>query len=372
MAKQNVLVLVSLAALVLVYASFRHRNARLLLEGGLIVGCVVLVVAGWWYWRNLTLYGDVFGVGAFQAYRPEESSAAISNWGTLRVFLIKMHRSFWGLFGWMNVPLPAWCYRATAALYILAALGGGVALLRRRASTRWATWLFLALAPVLYLLWVVTYGYRFGGSGWQGRYLFPVAPAITLLLAAGLANLLPDRGRVVALSLFGLAMLLGASLVLPTTIGPAYQRVTQPTSVLDHIQQPMDVSFDSLIRLAGYDLSVTAGEREPTVEVTLYWQATGPLAEDYKVFVHLVDLEWELFGQADGYPLDGQFPTSAWRVGDVVSDSHVIEFGQPMPPGQYRIAMGWYNESSGERLSIVREEQIVGTVAETAPFPLQP
>jgi 4-amino-4-deoxy-L-arabinose transferase-like glycosyltransferase len=374
MTKQNLLVLVPLVALSLLYRSFRRRNFRLLLEGGLIIGGAILVLTGWWYWRNQILYGDPFGVSAFLAHRQQEGSATITDWTTLRVFLGKMHRSFWGMFGWMNVPLPAWIYRVLTSGYVLAGIGGGLAWHRnrRRGSRPWAVWALWALLPVLFVLWVTIYGYRFGGSGWQGRYLFPALPAIALLLAAGLANLLPQRGKAVPLILGGGTLLAVAGWALPGVISPAYLRVTQPPSALDGVQHPMRSNFGDLVRLAGYDLSTASEGMEPEVTITLYWQATGQPLADYKVFVHLVNLDWDLYGQGDGYPLDGQFPTTAWQPGDLIVDPHTVQFGQPIVAGEYRIAVGWYLESTGERLDIVQDGRKLGTVAETAPFLLQP
>ncbi len=374
MAKQSILPLVPLAAVILVYRSLREQNYRLLLEGGLIVGGGIVLTSGWWYWRNQALYGDLFGVNTFLAHRPQESSATITDWETLRIFLQKMHRSFWGVFGWGNVPLPTWFYRASAAVYILAAIGGGVALSRsrRQVARPRVVWALLAVLPVLYVLWVVAYSHRFGGSGWQGRYLFPALPAVALLLTAGLMNLLPGRTQPAALVLTGLGLLAITVWALPEVIGPAYLRVTQPPSVLERIQQPMDANFADLIRLAGHDLAVTLESGEPKVEITLYWQATGQPPTDYKVFVHLVNLNWDLYGQGDRFPLDGQFPTSAWRPGDLIVDPHPVELQQPVTAGEYRIGVGWYLESTGERLSIVREGQETGTVAETSVFRLPP
>jgi 4-amino-4-deoxy-L-arabinose transferase-like glycosyltransferase len=374
MAKQSLLVLIPLAALVLAYASFRQRSLRMLLEAGLIVGGVVLFIAGWWYLRNLALYGDAFGINAFVEYRPGERIATVANMGELRVFLRKMHRSFWGEFGWANLPMPAWFYSALVGLYVLAAIGGGLAWIRKRQAhaSPWSVWALLLVLPVLFLLWVVTYGYRFGGSGWQGRYLLPALPAIALLLAAGLAHLFDGRRQAIPLVLIGLALLVLSVFALLHVIQPAYATVTRPVSDLEKAQHPMDVNFGELIRLEGYDLSITSEAGEPGVWITLYWRAIDQPPADFKVFVHLVDLDWELYGQGDGYPLQGRFPTSAWRTGDLIVDPHFVQFQQPITAGEYRIAIGWYLESTGERLSTVHEGQETGTVAETSPFDLQP
>jgi hypothetical protein len=134
----------------------------------------------------------------------------------------------------------------------------------------------------------------------------------------------------------------------------------------------MDTSFGDLIRLRGYDLSLQGDGEEPALTITFFWQAIDQPAEDYKVFVHLVDMDWELHGQGDAYPVDEQFPTSAWRARDLVRDAHPVLFERLPPAGVYRIGMGWYLESTGERLPIMQDGQEVGTVAETEPFEFRP
>jgi hypothetical protein len=67
------------------------------------------------------------------------------------------------------------------------------------------------------------------------------------------------------------------------------------------------------------------------------------LQSDYTVFIHSLDAGGKLAGQADGPPLAGHYPTSAWRPGEIVQDSRLV------PPGQ-RYLVGLYDPVSGERL----------------------
>jgi hypothetical protein len=352
----------------------QQRSLRLLIEGGVTLGTILVVFTGWWYVRNVALYHDLLGINAFMAYRPHEEAAVIRNWQTMQAFLDKMHRSFWGTFGWMNLYLPPRIYWALSGSYVLAAVGAGIGWLRsrrERASFPWSVWILLSSLPVLYVLWVLVYGYRFGGSGWQGRYLFPALPAIALLLTAGLSGLV-RRGQIIPPAIGSIALLALSIWALSSVVKPAYLRVTQPLSRLDAVQQPMNVNLGNLIRLTGYDLSVTPASSEPEIEITFYWQATGQPAADYTAFVHFVNLDWDMYGQGDGLPVAGHFPTSAWRPGDLIVDSHTIELHKPVVPGEYRIGMGWYLFETGDRLSLIQDGQEVGTVAETIPFTLQP
>jgi hypothetical protein len=77
--------------------------------------------------------------------------------------------------------------------------------------------------------------------------------------------------------------------------------------------------------------------------LTLYWQTSTPLDTSYTVFVHSLNTQGELIGQADGPPAANHYPTSAWDPGEVVQDSRSVPAGD-------RYLVGLYNPASGERL----------------------
>lgn len=88
------------------------------------------------------------------------------------------------------------------------------------------------------------------------------------------------------------------------------------------------------------------------IEITLYWEALHPVDQDYTVFIHLVDSNGQLLGQADGHPVGGSFPTSRWRAGDVIVDHHRLEIDPTAAQGEYRLQAGMYLLSTMERLPV--------------------
>jgi hypothetical protein len=104
------------------------------------------------------------------------------------------------------------------------------------------------------------------------------------------------------------------------------------------------------VGLAGYDLERNSGR----VCLTLHWTCQGSMDRDYTVFVHLLDQEGELAAQADGPPLDGDYPTSFWAPGETVLDRHVIDV-EGLPSGLYSLRAGLYVLENGERVP-VRDE----------------
>jgi hypothetical protein len=130
---------------------------------------------------------------------------------------------------------------------------------------------------------------------------------------------------------------------------PGRARQFEPPSVIEH---PMDVNFGNQIKLLGYDLALT-----DQLTLTLYWQALGPIRESYKVFVHVLSSEGEIFMQKDQIPLAGKAPTTSWLAGEVITD--VYRFSMPagaVPAGNYQLVAGLYHEITGERLREDRSE----------------
>ncbi len=86
--------------------------------------------------------------------------------------------------------------------------------------------------------------------------------------------------------------------------------------------------------------------------LTLFWRADVVQRVDYTVFVHLRDATGATIAQQDGQPLDGDYPTSRWRPGEVVIDPHVVMLPAELPTGEYTVWVGMYRLDTMERLPL--------------------
>ncbi|HEY4690976.1 MAG TPA: 6-pyruvoyl-tetrahydropterin synthase-related protein [Anaerolineae bacterium] len=110
------------------------------------------------------------------------------------------------------------------------------------------------------------------------------------------------------------------------------------------MQHRVDATFGDAIRLLGYDL-MQDGNR---LMLTLHWQALIDIGTDYRFFVHVFDPATEaIAAQVDTMPGGNAYPTSRWVKGEVVSESVELE----LESGVYRVATGWYDPNSQDRLS---------------------
>ena len=111
--------------------------------------------------------------------------------------------------------------------------------------------------------------------------------------------------------------------------------------------------FADQIDLQGYSLSdhfIVPGE---SLDLTLFWSPRGRPARDYTVFVHLLDSQGQLKGQADAPPASGKYPTSVWDAGELVADLHALSLAPDLPAGEYTVAVGLYDPQTGQRVNTV-------------------
>ena len=85
--------------------------------------------------------------------------------------------------------------------------------------------------------------------------------------------------------------------------------------------------------------------------MTLWWQPDGRPAGDYTVFVHLIDAEGEILSQHDSRPQNGRFQTNWWRPGDIIADTHPLDFSEDIREQAHALRLGLYPTGGGPRLA---------------------
>jgi hypothetical protein len=119
------------------------------------------------------------------------------------------------------------------------------------------------------------------------------------------------------------------------------------------ISQPARFNLANKIDLIGYDLNTLEAQPGDVIYLTLYWQASEEMDQDYTVFTHLIDGGNHIWAQRDNQPLKGDYPTSFWDEGEVVKDQYEIALPSDILVGEYLIEVGLYLASTGERLLIL-------------------
>lgn len=102
-------------------------------------------------------------------------------------------------------------------------------------------------------------------------------------------------------------------------------------------------TFEPGLTLAGLEWCPDSAERGQTLPITLTWQATAPIGRDLTTFIHLLAPDGSLAAQTDGPPQGGDYPTHWWDTGEQIQDVHYLVLPTNLPPGVYRVMLGWYD-----------------------------
>ena len=276
----------------------------------LLVILPALAISEWWFWRNWRLYGDPTALQPMlELVKMRDAPVFPLMEGSL------LFRSFWG-------QIPCSFYPSAFYIPYIFLLCAGVAGWVRGARnlTSWERWgggILAAWFLLVLMSWMRwdTMTYAAGG-----RLLFPALPAIAILIAVGICNSAPwrwlIRGTGITLALLALGTAAG---ILPAFFAPPPLRSPDAVSPAN----PAHVTFGETIRLLGYDLTVQPEKQ--FLDVTLYWQATGPISQDYSIALQLVSpvlgddtLRWTY----DSWPGHGNYPTTAWQPRKVIVDRY--------------------------------------------------
>ncbi|NKQ37690.1 MAG: hypothetical protein HF973_19025 [Chloroflexi bacterium] len=119
---------------------------------------------------------------------------------------------------------------------------------------------------------------------------------------------------------------------------------TEPVFTLPEGMEPAAAVFDNIIQLEGYKLAQSGDQ----LDITLYWRALVDGRDDYIRFVHLVATAVgpQAVAQDDNRPRNGSYPTGQWAAGEVVVDEITLNLAD-LPPGEYRVGVGFYLAGDG-------------------------
>ena len=332
----------------------------LIAHWSLVVFCF-FAIAGWWFIRNWTLYGDLTGTRPMLEILPLRREMSV---GMLILELPGLFRSWWGAFGCTAPPSGFYLF------YLLLMLGGLVGLIvdRRRYRQDWAqigvllVWLAMMVLAYARWNWVI--------HAAKGRLLYPAMVSVAGLLGRGWAAWSVRRRwfpRVVfALSAAG-AVAVPVAVMAPPATPP---RVYASTAEV-HPAYPIDGQFGPDIALLGYDLDCVSFEAGDSLDLTLYWQALARPCDHYTLAIQLVSAvpgETDTLVNFNTWTGGGNYPSGYWHPGDVIADHYRLRLPDDVPRAQ-----GWilqvvlFDLEDGARLPVTLDGQPAG---KTAPLSL--
>lgn len=116
------------------------------------------------------------------------------------------------------------------------------------------------------------------------------------------------------------------------------------------------VNFNDQIALLNIDIANQPLTPGGSLPLSLHWLSLAPLGDDYTLFLQVVDANDRIVGQIDAWPLQGTLPTSQWQPGQTLTDPYTIPLDNNLPPGEYRLLIGWYLLADLRRLPILNAD----------------
>jgi hypothetical protein len=322
-----------------------------------LVLSLFVAIAGWWFFRNWTLYGDPTGASQMLTLLPLRDEMSV---GVLIRELGGLFRSWWGVFG-CTLP-PAGFY----VFYLALVLGGSAGLIadRRHLRRAWVqmgvllVWLILMFAAYVRWNWVI--------HAPKGRLLYPAMLSVACFLGHGWAYW-TARWRWLTLALL-VPLVLGAGIIPFAVMAPPVSPPpTYPTASDIHPEHPLDGRFDSDIALLGYDLDGASFEPGEWLDLTLYWQVLARPADHYTLAIQLVSAapgETDTLVNFNTWTGGGNYPTGVWHSGDIIADRYRLRL-----PNEVSRAQGWslqvvlFDLSDGTRLPFTLGGHPIGDTA---------
>ncbi len=148
--------------------------------------------------------------------------------------------------------------------------------------------------------------------------------------------------------------------------------VSFATPNADAKNYPVSAFFGKHIQLLAYQLPDVAIHPGEIMQIGLRWKTDAILAENYTVFLQLLDAANHLVAQRDAQP---QTPGSMWTTDTPIADRHGLWVQPGTPPGDYRLVVGLYNSATGERLLLENgqsylEVTTIGIEKNLSPLPI--
>jgi 4-amino-4-deoxy-L-arabinose transferase-like glycosyltransferase len=372
MSKFNLAAIVAVIEVAMTWIAWRRGQWRQWLVANALMAAVAALIAGWWFVRNQLLYGEPTGFEAvtelWGVRDPRQSfGLALSElpyaWSTL-----------WGRFGYGQIPLPQIIYDGLLWVTVIGLLGAGYGLLARESTQRRVVLSLLALNILIFF--AVLFNYMLvSPAGPNGRFFFPALSSLALLifygldqwlaLIAGAASALADKQPPPAIGpvrtqqtlsqLTALSMLALALVALIGYLAPAYAAAPRLPAGAP-IPNRVDVRFDNLVTLLGYEVEAQTLAVGEGLDVRLYWEVTAKPPGNYLLFLHMLDGARTMAAQRDTHPGLGNFPTGQWEPGDRFVDAIRIYVPETAyAPETLTLYMGLY-DPVGYRLAVSSSE----------------
>lgn len=336
LSKSAGILLLAYAAGALILMAIRDQRPKLLVKSAALVILPAVLIAGWLWWRNWNLYGDITAANQFvKVFGGDREYSLLQILGESNGLWL----SFFAVFGWFNLRAPDWVYGVWNLLISLSSGGALWAVYQQRTKLRlerpllrlgsfisllespWAPAALLAVWLLVVYAGLVLFMMKTFAA--QGRLLFPAILPIMLGFAYGLSRL-RWRGIYTAPAAAAFAT---AAFCLFFVIAPAYAL----PDVIDQLPEgvtPIDQEMGQGMRIVAAAAETKVARAGEPIWFTIYWQAEEPLIDSPEFVFELFGRQLTRIGNLHAYHGRGLYPANLWPTDRLVADRFAIRLDE--------------------------------------------
>lgn len=302
---------------------------RLLIGNLFYLVVPILLLAGWLWWRNWVLYGDVTATSEFIRFAGGDRGYTL---GQVLAESGGLWQSLFAMFGWFNVRPPEWVFWVwygvvgTAVLGALKAMVNGQWSIANWQRENWQLAIFSGIWFLMVYAGLVAFMLRTEAA--QGRLLFPAIVPLAMGLIYGLTCWIPrypstpllrSLGKLAPLLLLSLALISLYCLLL--VIAPVYK--PPPTvEALPEEALRLGAEMGAGLVLVGAQVETETAVPGDPIWLTLYWQTETPPQEAPAFKLEIFGRDMALIADLHSYHGRGLYPASLWPGGAMVADRY--------------------------------------------------
>ncbi|MBK9054905.1 MAG: hypothetical protein IPL78_29575 [Chloroflexi bacterium] len=307
----------------------------------------VLLLSGWLWWRNWTLYGDPTAATVF--VRLAGGDRHYTLWQVLAE-TPSLWTSFFAVFGWFNVRAPDWVVAVWNGVVGVSVLGWMSRLVSsyqlsvssdqlavtsdRSKGQKLMTdhcLLLTLLAGWVLLVYAGLVSFMLQTPTTQGRLLFPALIPLVVGVVSGFRFQVSGWAAHIwrhVLRIIPVLALLTTLYCLFVVIPQAYARPQTVDHMPDAAAFP-PVALNDDLHLLGAAMETTTAQPGEPVWFTLYWQAERQPTIPPEQVVEFFGLDLDVpVGRLHSYHGRGLYPATLWPVGEIVADHFAVRLNE--------------------------------------------
>ncbi len=125
------------------------------------------------------------------------------------------------------------------------------------------------------------------------------------------------------------------------------------------METPVNGHFEGGVTLVGFTAQPPALHPGDVMRLTLFWRGEK-MPYHRKIFVQLRNSDNQSVAQADHFIYDEKVPSSRWQAlfkdGQAVRDGVSLALPPDLPPGDYKILVGFYDPDTFERIGVINDQ----------------